>query len=1158
MTKSMTSVVKVAAMLLLFTFSGRLNAQFTVTPGITAAQIAAAIAGEGLTVSNVTVNCSAQSYGSFSNGAAAGLGMGNGLVMTTGNAQTLGGGPNGNDNWSFNSPTDFFPNDPQLTATMNTNQVIDGCFVEFDVVPMCGNIAITFVFGSDEYNNWVNANFNDGFGFFVSGPNPAGGNYTSYNVARLPNNTVVSIDNVNLNTNNGFFINNTPGVNAPNNFDGFTTVLSPGFDVTPCATYHFKLAIADATDNAMDSGVLVNIITCSDPLTGQVETQPATCTDGGSAVATATGGLGPFTYTWAPIAGNGAEAANLPPGEYTVTIDDAIPCQQPVTLNVTIDGPDSPVMDPVPAQTACNAAAIDVPAFTSSPAGAAYSWTNSNPSIGLAANGTGNIPSFTATNLTTTPVTATITVTPAIGECTGDPVTFTITVDPTVTPQFDPAPEYCQGTAMAALPASSSNGITGSWAPALNNNATTTYTFTPAAGQCAANSQMTIAIVPQTTPAFDPAGAFCAGSAVPALPVTSLNGISGTWTPAINNAATTQYTFTPAAGECAMQQQLTVAIIQPETPQFDAYDTYCQGTEIPALPQTSLNGIDGSWSPALDNNATTEYTFTPAADECAAEAQLTIDIAIPTVPQFAPLADICQNAAVSGLPAVSQNNLGGSWSPSALSSAAPGTFTATFTPDEGLCATIAEVSLTVNPLPQITVNSPAVCPNVDAILTAGGAESYTWTPSAGLSDNEGAEVIASVTSQSTFTVTGTDANGCQSSAEATVFMSPPLMLNVSPSAPVICEGGEITLTATGADNYSWTPDGSLSAAAGSEITANPTVTTTYTIEGEENGCIASTTVTVTVSDPVSPDFAATGPFCAGTAVAALPSVSPNGITGAWSPAINNEETTEYTFTPDAGQCALPAVMTITIDQPVQTQFPPVPPFCEGAGFEGMPSTDMNGIPGTWSPAVVSNYVSDDYTFIPDQDQCALGSVVEIEIMPNPIADFDMSDTELRLPNRSIDFTNSSSNANGFSWSFGDGHTSELEDPTHTFADAAGNYTITLTATNELGCIDQTTRTLVVKEDLIVYVPNAFTPDGDAYNNEFTPKITGDFDRFDYTLYIFDRWGTTIFESHNVEIGWDGTYMNKLVQDGVYTWKVELKLRSKDERKTFAGSVTKLR
>ena len=125
------------------------------------------------------------------------------------------------------------------------------------------------------------------------------------------------------------------------------------------------------------------------------------------------------------------------------------------------------------------------------------------------------------------------------------------TVNPNVTPTFNAVAPICSGATLSAIAYNINNGITGTWSPALNNTATTTYTFTPAAGQCATTATLTITVNPNVTPTFNAVAPICSGATLSPLPTTSINGITGTWSPALNNTATTTYTFTPAAGQCA-------------------------------------------------------------------------------------------------------------------------------------------------------------------------------------------------------------------------------------------------------------------------------------------------------------------------------------------------------------------------------------------------------------------------------------------------------------------------------------------------------------------------------------------------------------------------------------------------------------------------------
>jgi gliding motility-associated-like protein len=177
----------------------------------------------------------------------------------------------------------------------------------------------------------------------------------------------------------------------------------------------------------------------------------------------------------------------------------------------------------------------------------------------------------------------------------------------------------------------------------------------------------------------------------------------------------------------------------------------------------------------------------------------------------------------------------------------------------------------------------------------------------------------------------------------------------------------------------------------------------------------------------------------------------------------------------------------------------------------------------------------------------------------PIASFSTSPTTtVMLPPGVIQTFNSSQNANTYLWNFGDGSgTTNETNPTHTFENE-GQYEILLVANNNTNCADTSVQLIIVQNDLLIYVPNAFTPDGDNFNPIFLPIINGDFDPYKYKLLIYNRWGEVVFESRNAEFGWDGTYGGKIVQDGNYIWKIRLQSKTNDKPKEFVGHVNVLR
>ncbi|MHB8261050.1 MAG: PKD domain-containing protein [Bacteroidia bacterium] len=192
----------------------------------------------------------------------------------------------------------------------------------------------------------------------------------------------------------------------------------------------------------------------------------------------------------------------------------------------------------------------------------------------------------------------------------------------------------------------------------------------------------------------------------------------------------------------------------------------------------------------------------------------------------------------------------------------------------------------------------------------------------------------------------------------------------------------------------------------------------------------------------------------------------------------------------------------------------------------------------------------------------IGAAVHITIHPSPTANFTPSQTTVYIPNDPITFTNHSLNANSYFWNFEDGSLSNQTSPIHNYVNV-GYYTVTLTAFNQYGCTDTMRKEITVSSD--IQFPNAFTPNpngsnggtysqSDYSNNVFFPYTAG---VTDYHLMIFNRFGELIFESFDLNIGWDGYYKGKLCQQDAYVWKAHIKFF---DGRTFnkVGNVTLLR
>ncbi len=221
--------------------------------------------GSGVTASNIVFTGNAQAIGYF-NGANCNIGLNSGLILTTGTVlnQPVGSGPQGPNDSPSAGMDNGAAGDP-LLAAVASNVSFNAARLEFDFVPQSDTIKFNYVFGSEEYLEYVGGGVNDAFGFFVSGPNPVGGTYTNENIALVPGtSTPITIDNVNDASYPAYYIDNGDGFSAPQNgsntyvqYDGFTTTLTARAAVVCGQSYHIIIVISDMGDGVYDSGVFL-------------------------------------------------------------------------------------------------------------------------------------------------------------------------------------------------------------------------------------------------------------------------------------------------------------------------------------------------------------------------------------------------------------------------------------------------------------------------------------------------------------------------------------------------------------------------------------------------------------------------------------------------------------------------------------------------------------------------------------------------------------------------------------------------------------------------------------------------------------------------------------------------------------------------------------
>ena len=548
----------------------------------------------------------------------------------------------------------------------------------------------------------------------------------------------------------------------------------------------------------------------------------------------------------------------------------------------------------------------------------------------------------------------------------------------------------CKDTTIKTVVIHTPPNVTVTGATAICQGATTgvtltaigasTYSWTPPTGLSCTNCAVTTAL-PASTTTYIVTGTDingCTDTAQVTINVNNrpnVNAVSNKTAVCIGSSATltatgaSSYVWTPAAtlscSTCASPVATPIATttyIVTGTDANGCTDTGVVMVNVNTLPTVSagsnvticngssatLTGMGAStyvWTPSgtlscstcvnptAMPTSTTTYTVTGTdANGCINSANVTVSVnALPTV-SAGNNVSICNGSSTTLTASGASSYV---WTPSGSLScstcvspiATPSTtttYTVTGTDANG-CSNTANVTVTVNNLPNVNAisNKSAVCIGSTATLTASGASSYVWTPTGSLSCSTCVSPIATPTTATTYTVTGTDANGCVNTASVTVNVNTLPVVSAGSSLS-ICNGSSTTLNATGATTYVWTPATTLSCSTCTSPVASPAVTTTYTVTGTDgNGCINTSTATVTVNALPNVSAGTNVAICAGASTtlgasgAATYIWTPSGslsCSTCVNPVATPASTTTYTVTgTDGNGCSKSATVTVTVN-----------------------------------------------------------------------------------------------------------------------------------------------------------------------------------------------------------------------------------------------------
>lgn len=527
-----------------------------------------------------------------------------------------------------------------------------------------------------------------------------------------------------------------------------------------------------------------------------------------------------------------------------------------------------------------------------------------------------------------------------------------------------------------------------------------------------------------------------------------------------------------------------------------------------------------------------------------------------------------------------------------------GLYTFILTEDDGLCPPQTDeveilVSITSHTTTWVGPSCAGMSDGTISIANANAVEySYdngaTWVTNA----TQGGFPVGA------YTVLSRNQYGCEFSSAVNI-LEPSQLYVFAGNDTLVCQNGTANLWAnTSAPSlpvtYHWShsPSGSTNTETFSPITN--TIIEVFA-EGP-NGCMSDTaSINITVRPPISGFITPFDTICPGYPT----TIGVFGLVGGieapfdivWSTGdvgsgdfmdigVNPPVTTTYVATITDACESTPLVLT------TQVYVAPVPVpmmsvvddhICEPAIFELNNETDPAMVDSyVWiisdgqsaaneSPFVTEEYAhgSYDVQLIVTSPLGCIDSVTNYNFFTSdrlPIANFSWSPNPVQMFNTDVNFQNQSFLGNEYYWTFEDGipSYSNLKNPQVQFPNGVtGNYEVTLYVVSEQGCMDTITKILKVNPEVLIYVPNTFTPDGDEFNQYWRVYLEG-VDIQSFNVQIYNRWGEVIWESNDIEIGWDGTYNGSVVKQGTYVWKVSVRDALNDGKYTWNGIVNVLK
>ncbi len=419
------------------------------------------------------------------------------------------------------------------------------------------------------------------------------------------------------------------------------------------------------------------------------------------------------------------------------------------------------------------------------------------------------------------------------------------------------------------------------------------------------------------------------------------------------------------------------------------------------------------------------------------------------------------------------------------------------------CDSLITINISISQEPVFALNDTLICFGGQASLVPQSNfsnVSYAW-----LAQNTTIPTVSpalNVSPQQTisYVVTAVDNFLCTHTENLTITVAPLPVMTLAANQTTLCAYDTLQLSATGASSLSWSGPLSISNGNASQTLTLPLSGTYQVIGTSPEGCQDSTAISITVNPAP-----------------------------------------QLQITPDQGICpGFAAQFTVS-----------------GALNYVWNDPQLTASTNTVTPASTTTYM----VVGANQYNCLDSAQTTVTVYPQPSADFTASPTILTSDDPTVNFTSNAQNAAVSTWDFGDGTTAENGqnefDYTYPFVEDQ-NYTVTLNVVSAEGCTAESQVQIQIKGGIIYYVPNTFTPDGDALNNLFTPVFTSGFDPQSFHMTIFNRWGEPVFESYDAKAGWDGKIDIYAAPEGTYTYVIDFKTLNTDQIMRVSGHVLLMR